>query len=336
MQPVATKLLSWYQQNARPLPWRCGDMPVDKAYAVWLSETMLQQTTVKTVIAYFEKFLALWPTVSHMAHAPLDDILAQWAGLGYYARARNLHKCATIIDATYGGQFPPEESLLLQLPGIGPYTAAAISAFAFQNRAVVVDTNIERVISRLFAIETPLPKSKPLIYAHMDAITPDNAGDFAQAMMDFANAVCKPKTPHCNICPLYTECTTPDNIKSSLPKKIPKKQKPHRYAHMYVVRIHNTDNIVTETRPSQGLLGGMQGLPTSSWGDSYPTSHYTAPTQANWYESGQYKHTFTHFHLHSKVFFTEIPHPLNGYNTSNGTNLPTVFKKALQYIVNSV
>ena len=332
MQSVATKLLTWYAKNARPLPWRCGDSPVDRAYAVWLSETMLQQTTVKTVIPYFEKFISLWPSVSHMATAPLDDVLAQWAGLGYYARARNLHKCATVIHSAYNGRFPSQQSILLKLPGIGPYTAAAIVAFGFDNRAVVVDTNIERVVSRLFAIDTPLPKSKPLIYQHMDTITPDTAGDFAQAMMDLANAICKPKTPHCLICPLQTECTTPAHMKALLPKKMPKKQRPHRYGHMYVVRIHNTDKILTETRPSKGLLGGMQGIPTSDWNDSYPSGHIHAPIRANWCESGGYKHTFTHFHLHSKVFYAEIPHVPDGYNISDGHNLPTVFKKALKYI----
>lgn len=330
MTSIATKILQWYQQNARDLPWRGDSSHLDKAYAVWLSETMLQQTTVATVIPYFTKFTQKWATVTDMANAPLDHVLAQWAGLGYYARARNLHKCAVIIATKYNGEFPKNESELLKLPGIGPYTAAAISAFAFNNRTVVVDTNIERVISRLFAVNTPLPKAKPEIYKHMDTITPQNAKEFAQGIMDFANAVCKPKNPNCKNCPVQNNCSAPRGAKAEYPKKMPKKKKPNRYGYMYVVYVNNSDTILTETRPKKGLLGGMQGVPTTDWNDSYPENHNKAPILANWCESGGYKHTFTHFHLHTKVFTAHTTRIPDGYNISNGNNLPTVFKKSLQ------
>lgn len=336
MNPIATKLLQWYSTHKRTLPWRLTDSqhsPIDTAYAVWLSEIMLQQTTVKAVIPYFKKFTTRWPTLTHMANAPLDDVLAMWAGLGYYARARNLHKCACIVTNAYDGKFPVHEKDLLALPGIGAYTAAAISAFAYGQRCVVVDTNVERVISRIYHIKTPLPKAKPIIYKYMDIITPHtHAGDFAQAVMDLASAVCTPKSPQCLICPLQSECKPPIEQREFLPYKAPKKIKPHRYGYVYVVYVGNTNTVLTHTRPSKGLLGGMQGLPTTDWADTYPQSHAQAPIHANWQDSGTYKHTFTHFHLHIKVFVTHCKTIPKGFNTSNGDNVPTVFTKALKCI----
>lgn len=222
---IADKLLDWYDANRRTLPWRAAPGERAEPYHVWLSEIMLQQTTVTTVKGYFAKFLERWPTVETLAASPLEDVLVEWAGLGYYARARNLHKCATVVAQTHGGRFPETEVELRKLPGIGDYTAAAIAAIAFGESAAVVDGNVERVVSRLFRIAEPLPGAKKAIKAHTADITPtERAGDFAQAMMDLGSGVCTPKKPKCLLCPLNRDCAAKaEGIWRHTPSKHPRK-----------------------------------------------------------------------------------------------------------------
>ena len=280
---AAAALLDWYDAHRRDLPWRAKDGERSTPYHVWLSEIMLQQTTVATVAAYFEKFTSIWPTVHDLAKANRDDVMAAWAGLGYYARARNLHKAAIAVVEDFGGAFPNTEDGLRQLPGVGPYTAAAIAAIAFDQRAVVVDGNIERVTARWQMIEAPLPQAKAEIYAVMDALTPrkqtgHRSGDFAQAMMDLASSIClAPRKsqkksqsgltePLCMICPLHPTCRGAGNSPELYPKKKPKTPRPDRYGTVLVVE-DNAGNIVLERRPDDGMLGGLDVFPGSGWAD---------------------------------------------------------------------
>jgi A/G-specific adenine glycosylase len=306
-------ILNWYDQHARDLPWRVkGGGSVDP-YHVWLSEIMLQQTTVPTVGPYFQKFLSLWPTVNDLALAPLDDVLTAWAGLGYYARARNLYKCAVIVRQNYGGIFPKSEDALLELPGIGPYTAAAIAAIAFDQPAVVVDGNIERIITRVFRLDAELPKGRPEIAAAAGGVTPKlRAGDYAQALMDIGSRICSPKKPKCNDCPVsdLCVCAHADDV-GIYPKKAPKKQKPNRSA--IVLWICNAQGqLLLRRRPEKGLLGGMMEFPSTEWRtdvvldgamrgeasellQNFGLSR-SADTEVSCLKP--IKHTFTHFHLH--------------------------------------
>ncbi|WP_417610810.1 A/G-specific adenine glycosylase [Parasphingorhabdus sp.] len=297
-QKISANIGAHYVDNARKLPWRSppgGDLP--DPYHVWLSEIMLQQTTVGAVKSYFEKFTRRWPTVQHLADAKEEDVLAAWAGLGYYARARNLHKCAVHVTEKLGGVFPQKESELLKLPGVGAYTAAAIAAIAFGERAVVVDANIERLVARLFAIDTPLPKGKAEIRAAMDAITPDRgAGDFAQACMDMGATICTSKNPKCDICPGRAQCAAYDlGEMESFPVKPPKKAKPVRRARFFWVE--EQGRILLATRASKGMLGGMRALPDDGWaagndGDARP------PIAGEWrVHENVVQHSFTHFSL---------------------------------------
>ncbi|WP_417242048.1 A/G-specific adenine glycosylase [Celeribacter sp.] len=297
---ITGPLLAWYDAHARVLPWRIA--PQDRArgiipdpYRVWLSEIMLQQTTVAAVKAYFERFTALWPTVADLAAAPDDAVMAEWAGLGYYARARNLLKCARVIVAEHGGAFPNSHATLLTLPGIGPYTASAVSAIAFDAPETVLDGNVERVMSRLFLVEIPLPTSKPELMALATRLTPTaRAGDYAQAVMDLGATVCTPKSPACDICPLVHVCRAHrSGVAAQLPKKVPKKPKPVRLGHVYVTRTAAKEWVL-EKRPEKGLLGGMLGWPTSEWNEA-PSA--TPPYDAPWHHVGEVRHTFTHFHL---------------------------------------
>lgn len=269
MSPDPKSLLRWYDRNARALPWRvgpearrAGERP--DPYRVWLSEVMLQQTTVATVTARYEAFLARWPTVEALASAPVDDVLGQWAGLGYYARARNLHKCALAVAAR--GKFPDTEEELRALPGVGEYTAAAVAAIAFDRRAVVMDGNIERVAARLFAIETPLPKAKPELKAAIGSLWPaKRSGDFAQALMDLGAGVCTPRAPKCLLCPLTDHCTgRATGIAQALPRKAAKPEKPTRRGIAYAL-VNAKGEVLFERRPEKGLLGGMLGLPGTAW-----------------------------------------------------------------------
>lgn len=302
---AARRLLDWYDAHARDLPWRMPPARSQKgentpAYHVWLSEIMLQQTTVVTVIPYFERFLTLWPDVRALAAANDDSVLAEWAGLGYYARARNLLKCARVICDAHNGVFPESEKELLNLPGIGPYTAAAISSIAFGQRSIVMDGNVERVMARKFDIHTPLPGAKPDLYVCADDLTPfDRAGDYAQAVMDLGATVCKPKNPTCDLCPWQNECRAKTaGTVLVLPQKTPKKPKPTRQGTAFVIL--TPKGTYLEKRPEKGLLGGMMGFPTTPWAESHPTA--TPPVKADWETlNTPVTHVFTHFALNLTV-----------------------------------
>lgn len=260
---------------------------------------MLQQTTVATVRAYFEKFTGLWPTVQALAQAPLDDVLTAWAGLGYYARARNLHKCAQEIAFQRQGVFPRDEADLLTLPGVGAYTAAAIAAIAFDQRAVVVDGNVERVISRWYALEDALPKAKPAIRALTDRVTPEaRNSDFPQAMMDLGSGLCTPRSPSCLLCPVSEGCQAAVQGRAAeFPKKAPKKPKPTRYGLAFWIENAKGEVLLTR-RPEKGLLGGMMEVPGTDWGQDWPQPESALAGQTL---PGEVEHTFTHFHLRVRV-----------------------------------
>ena len=263
---------------------------------------MLQQTTVATVGEYFHRFLERWPTVEALAEAPLDDVLSAWAGLGYYARARNLHACAQAVAGTHGGRFPEDEAGLLSLPGIGRYTAGAIRAIAFDQPASAVDGNVERVIARLYAIETPLPDAKPDIQVRAARLVPQQrAGDYAQAMMDLGATVCIPRNPRCVICPLMQNCKGRKlGLAEELPRRAPKAEKPTRRGLAFVL-LRKDGAVLLRKRPTKGLLGGMDEVPSSPWREgtfAAAASLAEAPVPARWtVMDGLVRHTFTHFHL---------------------------------------
>ena len=338
---TARTLLRWYDKNARELPWRIGPAARKAGtrhdpYAVWLSEIMLQQTTVATVAPRYAEFLARWPTVTDMAEASLDEITGQWAGLGYYARARNLHKCAAVVASEHNGVFPDTEERLRALPGIGDYTAAAIAAIAFDRRAIVVDGNIERVVSRLHEIETPLPAAKIEIKERLETIWPQKrSGDFAQALMDLGASICRPKAPMCLLCPISENCAAQKSgTQEQFPMKAAKKPKPNRIGAVFAL-VNARGEMLFERRPEKGLLGGMLGLPGTEWkeflnGDVLAS----APTAAEWKKSGEATHTFTHFHLTLDVYAGAAP---KGFRKSadqqwlkpDAARVPTVMKKAV-------
>ncbi|MCA8888397.1 MAG: A/G-specific adenine glycosylase, partial [Parvularculaceae bacterium] len=300
----------------------------------WLSEIMLQQTTVATVAPRFEDFTTRWPRVEDMAAAPLDDILGQWAGLGYYARARNLHKCARVVAHEHKGAFPRHEVALRELPGVGPYTAAAIAAIAFDAPAVVMDGNIERVSARLFAIDTPLPKAKPELKNAIASVWPKKrSGDFAQALMDLGAGVCRPRNPDCGACPLSACCAAfAGGVQNGLPKKQKKAAKPTRRGVAYAL-VNHRGEMLFERRPEKGLLGGMLGLPGGDWRQGEPAP--APPVHARWTLAGAARHTFTHFHLELDVMRAPAP---KGFRANNNQSwiapdkarLPTVMKKAVE------
>lgn len=292
---IAAKLLAHYDRHARKLPWRAppGSNAPDP-YRVWLSEIMLQQTTVAAVKPYFEKFIARWPDVTALANADEGELMAAWAGLGYYARARNLLACARAVAREHGGRFPNSETDLRNLPGIGAYTAAAIAAIAFGERAVVVDANVERVVARLFAIDTPLPQGRAAIRAAADRITPTAlAGDFAQAMMDLGATICTVRKPLCALCPLGEECRGRADP-AAYPVKPAKKARPEK--HGYVWWFQDADHVWLVRRPDKGLLGGMRALPTSEWAVAEPG--YAPPVTGPWARlRAPVTHIFSHFSL---------------------------------------
>ncbi len=306
------RLLDWYDTERRELPWRRAPGKRAKAYNVWLSEIMLQQTTVKAVIPYYKDFLRRWPTVGKLAKADLDEVLAAWAGLGYYSRARNLHACARMIVDEYGGQFPRAERELRKLPGIGPYTSAAIAAIAFGEKAAPVDGNIERVVSRLFALQLPLPAGKPEIKRYASSLVPaDRPGDFAQAMMDLGATVCTPKSPSCLTCPLQIDChALAKGIAAELPRKAPKAERPVRRAHAFVA-LREDGDILLRRRPTAGLLGGMLEVPSTDWvaaNLAKAKALREAPVTSDWWKvPGTVVHTFTHFRLEMQVYFAVVP-----------------------------
>lgn len=324
-------LLDWYDAHARTLPWRAppGSDRRTEPYRVWLSEVMLQQTTVPHAAPYFERFTTRWPTVSDLAAAPDADLMAAWAGLGYYARARNLLACARAVASEHGGVFPDSEAALLALPGVGAYTAAAVAAIAFDQPANVVDGNVERVMTRLFAVETPLPAARPELKRLAALfVSGERPGDWPQALMDLGSGVCRPKSPSCELCPLAFGC---EGLKTGAPARYPlktkKAERPHRHGHAFVLR-DGEGRIGLVRRPDKGLLGGMLGLPTSDWS---ATPVFDPPSTANWTEAGAVEHVFTHFSLTLTVHFgagdgdfiwTEADQALAA--------LPTVFRKALE------
>ncbi|MDH7796724.1 MULTISPECIES: A/G-specific adenine glycosylase [unclassified Beijerinckia] len=308
---IAADLLAWYDAHRRKLPWRALPGQLPDPYAVWLSEIMLQQTTVTAVKPYYEHFLSLWPTVRALAAAPIDDVMKAWAGLGYYSRARNLHACAIAVVERHDSIFPDSEEALRALPGIGPYTAAAIAAIAFDKRAVVVDGNVERVVTRLFAIDAPMPSAKPLIRAKTDTITPDaRAGDFAQAMMDLGATICSPKTPACVLCPLADGCIArAEGTQPRFPVKAPKVERPHRTGAIFYTR-RADGKVLVRRRPPKGLLGGMLEFPGSEWRADFPQDEALnhAPLTTKWRRKvGSANHVFTHFSLALTVYYGEVP-----------------------------
>ncbi len=300
---AATMLLAWYDVHARSLPWRAapGEPPADP-YHVWLSEIMLQQTTVAAVRPYFERFIARWPTVAALAAAPEEEILTAWAGLGYYARARNLIACVRLVAAREG--FPSDEPGLRELPGIGGYTAAAIAAIAFDRTATVVDGNVERVVARLFAVAEPLPAAKPRLHALAATLTPPvRAGDFAQAMMDLGATICTPREPACAICPLVELCAARRaGIAAELPRKLAKKPRPSRQGTAFW--LERDGHVLLVRRPARGLLGGMRALPSGPWTAADP-GLADAPIEADWREIGIVDHVFTHFALKLRLVAAE-------------------------------
>jgi A/G-specific adenine glycosylase len=306
---AAEELLAWYDRYARRLPWRAVAPQRPDPYAVWLSEVMLQQTTVAAVGPYFQAFLQRWPTVRDLAAAPLDDVLSAWAGLGYYARARNLHRCARAVVDEHGGAFPDTEEALRTLPGIGAYTAAAIAAIAFGRRAVVVDGNVERVMARMFAIVEPLPAAKPRLREAADALTPAaRAGDYAQAVMDLGATVCTPRGPRCVICPWSPRCVARRRgDPETLPTKAPKKTRPQRRA-IALLLLRDDGAIWMRRRAEQGLLGGMLEVPSTPWQEAGPDPEAARAflPRAAWRETaGAVIHVFTHFQLEVRVWVAQ-------------------------------
>ena len=333
---ISRDLLDWYDKHARELPWRNppgAPLPEDPAwpYRVWLSEVMLQQTTVAAVKPYFAKFTETWPTVEELAQANDDEIMAGWAGLGYYSRARNLAKCAR--EVAMRGGFPKTEAELRELPGLGAYTAAAIAAIAFGARTVVVDANVERVVARLFDIEEPLPGARKAIRERAEAITPqDRSGDFAQAMMDLGSSICTSKSPRCLLCPLSDFCRGLETGEPErLPTKPPKKAKPERRGTAYW--IERDAHVWLVTREGSGMLGGMRALPDDGW-TARADGSGAAPVSADWQDLGAVRHTFTHAHLTLSVVRNGVEAQPVGkgewwpIERLEDAGLPTLFAKA--------
>ena len=335
-------LLDWYDANARALPWRVrpqAHAAGERAdpYRVWLSEVMLQQTTVPHATPYFLAFIARWPTVADLAAAEDGEVMAAWAGLGYYARARNLLACARAVASEHGGVFPDTEAELRGLPGLGPYTAAAVAAIAFDRAAVVVDGNVERVTARLFAVQEPLPDARPELRRLAAVIaSTERPGDWAQATMDLGAMVCRPRQPLCEPCPIAAFCgSRASGAPELLPRKAAKAERPRRYGVAYVALKNGCVALVR--RPAKGLLGGMLALPTSPWRSAPFTAAEAmadAPARAMWRSFGEVGHVFTHFALTLTVLRAEVD-GLTGAadwtpQTQAGEGLPTVFRKALE------
>lgn len=342
-RPIA--LLQWYDRHRRRLPWRAMPGETSDPYRVWLSEIMLQQTTVKAVGPYFEKFVARWPDVTALGRASQDDVLRMWAGLGYYSRARNLHACAVAVTRDHGGVFPDTEEGLRALPGIGPYTAAAIAAIAFDRHTMPVDGNIERVVSRLFAVEDELPQAKPLIQQLAATLLANSrAGDSAQALMDLGASICTPKKPACSLCPFNEDCTARARAtQETFPRKAPKKSGTLRRGAAFVVT--RGDELLVRSRPEKGLLGGMTEVPGSDWlaGQDEATAKQQGPELkglSRWQRKvGVVTHVFTHFPLELVVYTakaearTRAPEGMRWVPiaTLAGEALPNVMRKVIAH-----
>jgi A/G-specific adenine glycosylase len=312
-KPDAYALLAWYDRHRRVLPWRARAGETADPYRVWLSEIMLQQTTVKAVAPYFLRFTARWPDVKALAAAPLEDVLRAWAGLGYYARARNLHACAQAVVARHGGHFPASEAELMALPGIGRYTAAAIAAIAFDAHAVAVDGNVERVVARLYALDKALPAAKPDIHELAQGLAPaERSGDFAQAVMDLGATICTPKKPACVLCPWVDACAARKRgDPERFPVKAPKREGRRRRGAAFVV-LRADGFVLVRSRPPKGLLGGMTEVPTTAWTHDFDDGRALeeAPrlSRARWRRiPGVVTHVFTHFPLDLVVYMTPVP-----------------------------
>jgi A/G-specific adenine glycosylase len=306
-------LLAWYDRNRRDLAWRAAPGAASDPFAVWVSEIMLQQTTVAAVLPYYRRFLARWPTVGALARANIDEVLHLWQGLGYYARARNLHRAAQTIVATRNGRIPDTESELQELPGIGRYTAAAIAAIAFGRRAAAIDANAERVIARLFAVAEPLPQAKNRLRDLASALVPpQRPGDFAQALMDLGALVCLPRTPQCGECPLHSGClAAARGLVARLPQRAPKRERPVRYGTAYW--ISDGENVLLRRRPARGLLGGLMEVPNSGWSDEMPDPraprHAAVPARCWRQLPVEVRHGFTHFELVLRVWAAHVTAP---------------------------
>jgi A/G-specific adenine glycosylase len=345
----ASRLLAWYDANARDLPWRVGPSAMRNGarpdpYRVFLSEIMLQQTTVEAVKPRFGEFLGRWPDIASLAQAPIDDVMRAWAGLGYYSRARNLHKAAQTIEQEHGGNFPQDAAVLKRLPGIGDYTAAAIAAIAFGGAEAVVDGNVERVIARHFALEKPLPQARAEIRAVVARMVPGNRpGDFAQGMMDLGATVCMPRRTDCNACPVAADCLARANGEPErLPLKAAKPVRPLRRAAAYVA-VNAEGEVLLRRRPDKGLLAGMAEPPTSAFTarSDGATGRAGAPFAARWTKCGEVDHVFTHFALKLDVWRAFV----DAHRAPAGTwwasragldaeGLPTVMKKAVMLALN--
>jgi A/G-specific adenine glycosylase len=317
--PHSASLLAWYDRHRRKLPWRVAPGEAADPYRVWLSEIMLQQTTVKTVAPYFAKFLARWEDVHKLATAPLSEVLSAWAGLGYYARARNLHACAGVVVERHGGKFPRNEDALRKLPGVGPYTAAAIAAIAYDAPATPVDGNVERVVARLFAVSAPLRQAKPELQRLAGGLTPRRrAGDFAQAMMDLGATICTPKRPACALCPWMDSCAGYQTGNPTLfPQRTPKREGPLRRGAAFVA-LRDDGFVLVRTRPAKGLLGGMTEVPTSDWSADFDEARASdgaprfysrsRPAPCEWRRiATPVRHVFTHFPLELSVYWGKVP-----------------------------
>ena len=333
---IREALLTWYDAHRRELPWRAKPGEAADPYRVWLSEIMLQQTTVVHATSYFLEFTRRWPTVNALARARDNEVMAAWAGLGYYARARNLLACARVVTDLHGGVFPPKEAELRQLPGVGDYTAAAIAAIAFGRRANVVDGNVERVTARVFAFDGALPAAKPRLKALAgELVGDDRPGDWAQALMDLGAGVCRPRQPLCSACPLMRDClAAATGDPARFPVKSAKTARPRRHGAVYILR--HGDAVALIKRPPRGLLGGMRALPTSSWVESplsEPDVRRQAPIEGAWRRVGAVDHVFTHFGLTLSVYELDLASAPEGFHWTNAEtargDMPTVFSKAL-------
>jgi A/G-specific adenine glycosylase len=345
-KPDPDVLLAWYDRHARVLPWRARRGERTDPYRVWLSEIMLQQTTVKAVAPYYARFTSRWPTVEALAAASLDDVLRAWAGLGYYARARNLHVCAKAVVARHHAQFPSDLEALRALPGVGDYTAAAIAAIAFDGPAVPVDGNVERVLSRLFALEQELPAAKPAIKELAASLLPPaRTGDFAQALMDLGATLCSPKRPICALCPWSADCVAYGRgDQETFPRKAPKREgKLRRGAAFVIVRADGC--VLLRRRPEKGLLGRMTEVPGSEWTPDFNESRAThsAPrlrSKVRWQRRpGVVRHVFTHFPLELAVFVGQVARDTAASKDGRwvkltelpGEALPSVMRKVLAH-----
>jgi A/G-specific adenine glycosylase len=338
--PDPAELLAWYDRHARVLPWRARRGERSDPYRVWLSEIMLQQTTVKAVAPYYARFLTLWPTVTALAQAELDDVLRAWAGLGYYARARNLHACAIAVVERHAGIFPDTLDGLRALPGIGDYTAAAVAAIAFDGAAVPVDGNVERVVTRLFTVEEELPAAKPTIKQLATSLLPPHrAGDFAQALMDLGATICTPKKPACALCPWNDVCAARERgDQETFPRKAPKREGKLRRGAAFVV-LRADGSVLLRTRPDKGLLAKMTEVPGSEWSHGFDVKDApdAAPLKATWRRlPGVVRHVFTHFPLELTIFLAQVPRATPAPKGARWVKLDVAADEALPNVMRKV